>query len=149
MIILITSDIHSNLNSLDKLIAKHPKVDYHLDAGDSQLSLETLKKHKIISVKGNTDSEFSLPLQRVLNINNQKILLIHGHTMGVKSSIINLTQTAKKLNVNFVIFGHTHLPFNKTIDDIVYLNPGSLGYDSTYIVIENNKVRFHSIWLKK
>lgn len=145
MKILITSDIHSNLDVLNKLIKKHPNIDYHLDAGDSELTLNQLEQLNIISVRGNTDVDFNLKIDHIMNVMNQKILLIHGHTQGVKNSLIGLSETAKNLEVDIVIFGHTHIPFNKKIGNILYLNPGSLGYDKSYIIIDNKKVRFHTL----
>ena len=149
MEILITSDIHSNTKNLDKLKQIYPNIKTHLNAGDSELSLNYLKERDIISVLGNTDYDNNLEKYKILFINNKKILLIHGHEFNVKQSLINLSYFAKSLEVDIVIFGHTHIPFNKIINNILYINPGSLGFDNTYVILKENKVRFYSLWMKK
>lgn len=149
MPILITSDIHGNTKNLNKLLKKHPNIKTHLNAGDSQLSLDYLKANNIISVLGNTDADFNLDKYQLLLINHKKILLVHGHEFNVKQSLINLSEFAKKLKADIVIFGHTHIPFNKTINNILYINPGSLGFDNTYVILNENEVRFYSLWNKQ
>lgn len=44
--------------------------------------------------------------------------------MGIKS----LYKYAKENNIDFVVFGHTHIPTYETIDNITFINPGSLTY---------------------
>lgn len=145
MKIIITSDIHRNKEKLENLLKLHPDANYFLDAGDSEMINKELSNYNLMSVRGNMDSNFTLPFHRMFNIDNKKILLMHGHTVNVKASIVSLTDTAANLEADIIIFGHTHVPFMKVIDNILYLNPGSLGYDDTYIVLENGKARFLSI----
>ena len=45
------------------------------------------------------------------------------------------------LGVDYVIFGHTHQMMVEKINGITYLNPGSLGYEKTYIEIFNKTIR--------
>ena len=47
--------------------------------------------------------------------------------------------------MDVVVFGHTHIPTYKTIDDIIFINPGSLAYprgksDKSFgiLTIDNN-----------
>ena len=72
MKILITSDIHNDIKSLEKVLKEHPDIDFHLDAGDSNLSLGELEKRRIISVKGNTDFFSKLPVERVLEFEGKR-----------------------------------------------------------------------------
>src|SRR5690554_5715511 len=120
MKILITSDIHYNLINLTKLKQKYQNI-YHLDAGDSVLKDEKLKKLNINSVRGNCDYNYQLPLIKIVELDNLKILITHGHLLNVKNGLTNLVNEAIKMKVNVVIFGHTHIPFLKTIKKITLI----------------------------
>lgn len=139
MRILITSDIHRNINALTKVLKKHNDVEYHLDAGDSNLSYEFLTDKNILSVKGNTDFFINLPINRILNIDNKTILLIHGHTLKVKKNLNLILAYAKSLKVDICIYGHTHIQSIKEIGGITFLNPGALT-DGKYAVYNKGEI---------
>ena len=63
-----------------------------------------------------------------IEIDGVKILLTHGHRYGVKNGYLNLIMRAKELQVNAVIFGHTHIPEVFTEDGVLFVNPGSCSY---------------------
>ena len=46
----------------------------------------------------------------------------------MKIGINSLYRFAKDNNIDFVVFGHTHIPIYETIDNITFINPGSLAY---------------------
>lgn len=138
MKILITSDIHKDLKRLNKVLTKHQKLDYHLDAGDSNLSIDYLNEKKITSVKGNTDFFSKLPVHRILEIDNKRILLIHGHTLKVKTTKDILYNYAKGLNVDVCIYGHTHIQLMENNKGIIFLNPGSIT-NNNYVLYEEGK----------
>lgn len=146
MKLLITSDIHGNKDKLIKLLNKHKDITHHFDAGDSQLNDDILIKYNIISVRGNTDYNNDLPLERIININDKKILIDHGHTLNVKLTYTRLFERAKFKQVDICIFGHTHINYINKIDNILFLNPGSLGYDNTYIIYKNNEARIYKLY---
>lgn len=139
MKILITSDIHGNERNLNKIISKHQDSDFHLDAGDSNLSTSLLDNLNILSVKGNTDFFHKLPKERILEIDNKKILLIHGHTLRIKWNFNNLHYYAQQLNVDICIYGHTHRQLLEEVNGITYLNPGSV-LDNKYAVYKDGKI---------
>lgn len=142
MKILITSDIHRDLKGLNRVLQKVKEYDYHLDAGDSNLTVEYLNKKNILSVKGNTDFFIKLPIHRIVNINNKKILIVHGHTLNVKLYLNNLYSYAKRLNVDICIYGHTHKQLLEEKDGITFLNPGSV-LDGRYVVIEDEEIKLY------
>lgn len=139
MKILITSDIHGNESNLNKIISKNQDSDFHLDAGDSNLSTSLLDNLNILSVKGNTDFFHKLPKERILEIDNKKILLIHGHTLRIKWNFNNLHYYAQQLNVDICIYGHTHRQLLEEVNGITYLNPGSV-LDNKYAVYKDGKI---------
>ncbi|NLN50508.1 MAG: metallophosphoesterase family protein [Acholeplasmataceae bacterium] len=126
MKILITSDLHRATKMLDTVLSKHPDIDHHIDAGDSQLSVALLEQLKIVSVKGNTDFFIKLPEYRLLSYDGKKILLIHGHHQRVKSGLKQLISFAKSLKVDICIYGHTHRQNLTRVDNLILLNPGAL-----------------------
>lgn len=146
MKLLITSDIHKNIEKLKMVLQKHPDITLHLDAGDSQLAVELLDELNILSVKGNTDFLSRLPLERLENFDGKNIYITHGHKLNVKRSYKELEQKAKREQVDICISGHTHVLVINTIGNILFLNPGSLGYDDTYIIYENNKARAYKLY---
>lgn len=142
MKILITSDIHRNQKILQKVLKKYKKTDYHLDAGDSQMSLSFLDINNILSVKGNTDFFTKLPYERILNIDNKRILLIHGHHHSVKSGLSSLVNYAKLKEADICIYGHTHKQKMEVIDNITMLNPGALK-QGKYAIYENGEITLY------
>lgn len=140
MKILITSDLHGRVYYLDKILATSD-YDLILDAGDSNLEEHQLKIRNILSVKGNTDYYLNLPFFRIIDLKIGKVLITHGHLEAVKWGLNDLQSKAKSLGVDYVIFGHTHQMMVEKINGITYLNPGSLGYEKTYIEIFNKTIR--------
>ena len=139
MKILITSDIHGRVCYLDKIL-QTSDFDLIIDAGDSNLEQHQLKIRNILSVKGNTDYYLDLPLFRIIDLEIGKVLITHGHQEAVKWGLSKLRSKAEHLAVDYDIFGHTHQLLIEEINGIKYLNPGSLGYDKTYLVIDKKQI---------
>ncbi len=142
MKLLITSDIHRDVEKLEEILKKVGIISYHLDAGDSNLGAQALKERGILSVKGNTDFFCKLPPQRILKIKNKKFLIIHGHTLKVKFHLNKLVSYAKALAVDICIFGHTHKQFLKEIEGITFLNPGAV-MDGRYAIYDQDEIKLY------
>ncbi len=141
MKLIFFSDVHNDIESLNKLIKKENGTFYCL--GDSELSKDILNKNNIISVKGNCDFS-DLPLHLIIEVDGKKVLLLHGHTLDVKYSLNKLYFFTQSVDCDIAIFGHTHKELEIS-DDISFLNPGSLRDGQTYIVYENNKFNFKKL----
>lgn len=137
MKILITSDIHFHLENV-KILKERYNDYYHLDAGDSTFSDKLLNDLKISSVRGNCDYSHNLPLFKIMELDNKRILITHGHLQAVKNGLSLLIKEAVKRNVDVVIYGHTHLAMMGKVDKLTILNPGSLR-DGKYALYENGK----------
>ncbi|MGI6782069.1 MAG: metallophosphoesterase family protein [Acholeplasmataceae bacterium] len=144
MKILITSDIHGDINKL-ALLHEIESFDLHLDAGDSNIHADDLRRMGIISVKGNTDFFSQLPPIRVIENELGKIIIVHGHNQSVKSGFELLVTIAENLRANYMIYGHTHNELVQTVNNITYINPGSLKYGKTYVVIQNNEIEIRKL----
>lgn len=102
-------------------------VEMVVHAGDitSQTVLDELKKFgPVEAVQGNMDRSklSSLPEERVLEIEGRKIGVVHGWGApgGIQQRIRSRFQ-----DVDVIIYGHTHEPFNEIIDGVLFFNPGS------------------------
>lgn len=81
----------------------------------------------LIAVAGNMDpTEIAdlLPRKRILEIGGFRIGLTHGHGPPATVYKTALDQFSDE-NVDAIVFGHSHAPFNKRINDILMFNPGS------------------------
>ncbi|HBY65383.1 MAG TPA: YfcE family phosphodiesterase, partial [Acholeplasmataceae bacterium] len=74
MKLLITSDVHQDLDALIEVIEKHKDITHHLNAGDMCIDPKFYERYHIITVKGNNDYGVNIPLERVFDIENKKIL---------------------------------------------------------------------------
>lgn len=122
-----------------RLVGEHPFATHLFFCGDGLSDLSALEEAfprlVIASVRGNCDG-FSLacdaPSERLVELLGVKILLMHGHTHGVKDGDTQrLYRYAAARGADILMFGHTHLPFEQS-DEIdgkrIYLfNPGSIG----------------------
>lgn len=142
MKLLITGDIHGKSDILEDVLKKETTFDLHLNTGDIGLDMQTIENTKMIAVKGNTDYYLDLPTERLIEFQGLKILLTHGHLQNVKYGLNELIAMAKEMDVDICIFGHTHDAFYKKIDNIIFINPGTLTgqKDKTYAVYEKEKV---------
>lgn len=138
MKILITSDIHGKIEKLKKVILKE-KPSLIIDAGDSELTDYDLNINNIISVRGNCDYINNQESNKILNLPFGKTYLTHGNLYNIKNGYSLLIKKLINLNINYCICGHTHIQKIFKINNITIINPGSLGYNNTYIIYENNK----------
>ena len=139
--ILITSDIHGDYESLVKIKMKYPN-HIHLNAGDIVMSKDKYEDKIDVIVKGNCDFDFKMQEAQVFILNDLKILLIHGHRQGVKRSLNNLVKLAKTFDVDICIYGHTHKMRVDKIDNITFINPGSLrDYNNPHIIIDDKGIK--------
>ncbi len=131
--ILVLSDTHGDLTSIESLKSIIKESDYVFHLGDYQRDILVFREFadKIFSVKGNCDGGGD---DLVLEIEDTKLLLTHGDRYGVKQSLDMLLRKAKELKVDAVFFGHTHDAIIEIHDGIWFINPGATKsfYKKTY-----------------
>lgn len=129
----IISDTHISKAERDlpqEVYKLFKNTDYIIHAGDisERFVIDKLEKiAPVIAVYGNNDSDElkSFLLQkRIIELGKFKIGILHGD--GEKGT------TLQRLPIFFmgnqldcIIFGHSHIPFNKIINNTLYFNPGS------------------------
>jgi len=131
--IYVISDTHipERISSLpQKFIEKVKKGDLILHAGDftelkTYRDLECLAT--LYAVCGNMDYpeiKRLLPTRKVLEFSGCKIGLIHG--FGSPFNLAKKVQREFDENLEVIIFGHSHSPYNLKHGETLLFNPGSL-----------------------
>ena len=129
MLISVISDSHGNRNSIEKVKKKISNTDILLFLGDGEDDLEQICeefKGEVYAVRGNCDIRGLYPEERVIEIQGKKIFMCHGHKYGVKYGYNSIFYRAKELNVDIVLFGHSHIPIIEKCDGVILMNPGSI-----------------------
>lgn len=142
---VIISDTHGNRSALQKLTPIIKENDYLIFLGDGILdvySYKNLPKEKLITVLGNCDGGSG---EEVIEVENVKILITHGHEYGVKNSLQKLFLRAKEVGATVALYGHTHVADIIEHDGVTLINPGTLSRYSAknsycYMVVHNKNV---------
>lgn len=129
MRILITSDTHGYYSDVSSYVIEKNDIDLILHAGDNTSDAKAIAYEtdvECICVKGNNDYfDYSSEDYELVDIEDQRILLTHGHKENVYRTYNKLLEKAKECKATIVVFGHTHTYYNKYHGDILLLNPGS------------------------
>lgn len=146
MKLMIASDIHGSAMWCEKLISsfRKEKADKLLLLGDllyhgprnnlpdnysckSVIEMLNEIKNELLCVKGNCDSDvdqmvLDFPIMAeysYISVGKANIFATHGHKFNPK----NLPPLKKG---DILLTGHTHIPALEYVEDIVYMNPGSV-----------------------
>ena len=131
MKILVLSDSHGNIsNMLQAVEREQPRAVFHL--GDCWRDAERLHDRlpdlPLEQVPGNCDWLRSCrETEKLLELEGKRVLLCHGHTYGVKQSLLGAGLAAEEKNLDLFLFGHTHKPLVDMRGKTLFLNPGSIG----------------------
>lgn len=130
--IIAFCDIHNEEENLRKLLPKLQAADHIFFLGDGYYPLMRILndelKAKTIKVRGNWETHiFSLPMIRVVQVENVKFLLTHGHYFFKLHSLNRLVKQAKNVNANVCLYGHTHTFNYCEKDGIQFINVPPLG----------------------
>ncbi len=143
--ILIVSDSHGLTTELIKIKEKHAhEVDLLIHCGDSELSAIEPCLAGYSVVRGNCDFEGDFPEELMKDVADFRLYITHGHQYSVKSTLLNLSYQAKEQRADIVCFGHSHSLGAEMIEQILYINPGSIRFpggrtEKTYIILEFEK----------
>ncbi|WP_425060400.1 Putative metallophosphoesterase MG207 [Sporomusa carbonis] len=124
----VVSDSHGDVKVLKHVVTVAGPVDSWLHAGDycqDGWHLEKLTGLPVTAVAGNCDRQTSALADEYVELAGKTIWLTHGHRHNVKYGVNELVWWGKQYGVSIVIFGHTHIPYNRWHDGILLFNPGS------------------------
>ena len=130
MNILVLSDSHGNLSDMEEAVERErPQLILHL--GDCWRDAERLAERypniPMEHVPGNCDCRPEEPAEKLLFLGDCRVLICHGHTYGVKQSLLSAGFAAEEQNLDLFLFGHTHRPLVDMRGKTLFLNPGSIG----------------------
>lgn len=129
MKILIISDSHGKTDNIDKVLNKVGMIDLLIHLGDYESSehyIEAVAPCQLEMISGNNDFYSERPNEKVIQIGNYKVLILHGHRQRVYYGLDSLKNYGLSLGANIVMFGHTHIPYIEVDDHITLINPGSI-----------------------
>jgi uncharacterized protein len=130
MKIFVVADTHSEPIP-DAVLNVFRGVELIVHAGDFCREVDWKIFSKLSEVKavhGNRDDDDirrMFPEKMIFSVGNFKIGLTHGSGSGEKV-LENVRDVFSRDRLDVVIFGHSHQPFKKWIDGVLYFNPGSL-----------------------
>ncbi|MGE5328177.1 MAG: metallophosphoesterase [Deltaproteobacteria bacterium] len=129
MKVIVFSDSHGKTDAMIDIISNN-NADKIIHLGDLVKDAEMLEYEypdcEVISVAGNNDWYSNQPTECLLELEGKKVLVTHGNHYGVKNGVAKITERARKIGADIVLFGHTHIPYESYSDNILLLNPGSV-----------------------
>ncbi len=144
MRIFAVSDTHRYRHELLTAVKNAQPFSAILHAGDETSDAEWLVSRvnwPVYAVAGNWDSQSQMyPSEQIFDFGVQ-ILLIHGHRQRVKENLTLLASKARESKANIVIYGHSHIARTTMLDNVLYVNPGSIAAprgrrERTYAMID-------------
>jgi putative phosphoesterase len=146
MKLLVFSDNHKDVLSVDWMLLAHRDADRIISLGDSEMTEAALSSRNIFGVRGNYPFEPDFPDELVFEFEGHKTFITHGHHFYVKTGLYSLLQEARSRGCDLVLFGHTHQYLAAEEDGVILVNPGSTSYPKaanrrTYAVITVTKPR--------
>ncbi|WP_449537170.1 metallophosphoesterase family protein [Ferdinandcohnia sp. Marseille-Q9671] len=141
MKILIISDSHGLMKELTEIKERHKdEVDFMFHLGDSELSSRSEEMSGFSAVRGNCDFDSNYQDDMVVLLDREKVYLTHGHLYNVKMTLMNLAYRAQEVGASIVCFGHSHIAGAELVEDILFINPGSIRMprmrkEKTYVIV--------------
>ncbi|WP_456273832.1 metallophosphoesterase [Bacillus sp. AK031] len=127
MKLIIVSDSHGSKAEIASIYEKHQGIaDGFIHCGDSELESSDPAMSGYLAVRGNCDMDSSYPEVLTEQFEDIKIMATHGHLFNVKMSLMNLHYKAREASADMVFFGHSHQLGAEMIDDVLFVNPGSI-----------------------
>lgn len=148
MKLLVMSDTHSDIESMERVMQHHLDMDAIIHCGDSELDYSYFEKGSIHVVQGNCDFDLNFPTEVTTSVGNETIYVTHGHLYQVKSTLMPLSYRAAEVKASVVCFGHSHLLGAELNNNVLYVNPGSLHLprgrkEKSYAIVERLEKEWH------
>lgn len=144
MKLVVMSDSHGDTDTIEAILTRETDADAIFHCGDSELAsnLELLQNLHI--VQGNCDWGAAFQDSALVDVADERVLMVHGHQHSVKQSLMQLKYAAQETTASIALFGHSHLYGAELQDGVLFVNPGSTtqprGHrDATYAVIEKDE----------
>ena len=120
----LISDTHGTVpNAVHEALAGVDCILHAGDVGPENVLTELEAIAPVRAVLGNTDHGLALPESRMEEYAGHRFLLHHIVDVAFPSRTVRKLLAEEKPDI--VVFGHTHMPFDETLDNVRYMNPGS------------------------
>ncbi|WP_062199035.1 metallophosphoesterase family protein [Massilibacterium senegalense] len=135
----IVSDSHGLVQEIKAIYQRHQhEVELWIHCGDSELFPDSLQP--FVAVKGNCDLG-PFPKEEKIETPLGVIFVTHGHHYQVKSTLMPLKYRSEEVGAKVVCFGHTHVAMTEKVDDVLFINPGSIKkprirVEKTYCILD-------------
>ena len=143
MKILVFSDSHGDSVTMKSIIKKHRRAEVVFFCGDGGRDFNEMRvlfpDKAFFGVSGNCDWCSDLPAYQDFELCGKRIFLTHGHVFGVKQGLSRLTELGRSNRFDIVVFGHTHQQLTSAEGPMILMNPGSVGYNEEYSIIDINE----------
>ena len=103
------------------------------DPVQDRLGKRSLEWTQKITSRENKAYLQSLPMQIRIEENSPRLLLVHGSPRKINEYIYEdrpeatFERFSKLAGTDIILFGHTHLPYQKKVAEILFINCGSVG----------------------
>lgn len=147
----VTAGIRGNHDhSVAQRIPAHGGHGYRrLAAGTRPVHWDLLNEKQLTFLR-------ELPVTRYLTLNEQRFFLVHGTPHDPLDEYLSddpetWRERLKSVDANFVIVGHTHMPFHLDLGHLQLINPGSVGQprdgnsEASYAIIDNGTVHLRRV----
>jgi putative phosphoesterase len=130
MLIGVISDTHSYMDPRARQLLRG--VDHILHAGDignESVIRELAKIAPVTTVKGNVDRDGPValyPEERLLELGGHRIYLTHALQPPRHENDPGLDRYRRN-GVKVVVYGHSHIAYQRRWGDILFFNPGAAG----------------------
>lgn len=146
MKILVLSDTHGDIDKAEVAIKKSQGIDLIIHLGDyfrdAQKLSSIFPQIPIEYIYGNSDFMIEdVPAEKMLEFKGKKIFITHGHRYSVKWDYEKLYKKAEEMDVDLLLFGHTHIADVVKKESYYLINPGSISdprddSNESYAIIE-------------
>ena len=131
MRLLVVSDSHSYLSTLEDILKRERSADLIIHLGDHSDDMSPLTEYTaqkgVIICRGNCDIYgYEYAEQHVFEADGKKVLCCHGHRYYVKNGLYSLYCAAREQRADICLYGHTHAPVIEEMNGITIVNPGAV-----------------------
>jgi hypothetical protein len=120
----IISDTHGLLRpEAERRLAGVNHIIHGGDIGSADVISALQQIAPVTAIRGNVDTA-----GWASNYADTVLLRLAGRTFYVLHDLNTLQVSPAALGIDMVVSGHSHVPKLKTVDGVLYLNPGSAGH---------------------
>jgi len=138
MQIVAVSDVHGNDAALCRVLERET-AQHIFCLGDGvreyEAAAERYPDRTFYIVYGNCDYTNVYPAVGLTTLGGKRVMYMHGHTKFVKRTLEPALALARESKADLLLFGHTHCSVAEKDGAVLACNPGSLGYNGTYMVL--------------